>query len=103
MDAWTPSEVFVSSRPCTRVLTLLIRWEDRDTQIMQMAMLMRALAFPLASTGPVSAQVMRGMMRPTIVTARDAATMQTMSFRDTQRFIYKSRSEMPKLLSGSGR
>ena len=54
---------------------------------MQMAMPIRALALPLESTDPASALVIRGMMRPTSVTARVAAAIMIMSLRLTQRFI----------------
>ena len=77
--------------------------DERDTQIIQIAIPIRALARPLESTGPVSARVIRGMISPTIVTASVAATMTMTSPRDTQRFMYSSRSGIPSFFCGSGR
>ncbi len=87
MDACTPREVFISSLLWTKPLTLPRSCDERDTQIMQMAIPIRAFARPLESTGPVSARVMRGMMSPTSVTAKVADAIMTISLILTQCFM----------------
>ena len=99
----TASDVFVSSLERIIELTLLIICDESDTQIIHIAMLISALAFPLESTGPVSSLVTRGMISPTSDTASVEATIMIMSLSETQLFIYTSRSGMPSFFCGSGR
>ena len=72
-------------------------------QMVQMATAIKALARPLFKTGPVRVRVIRGRKSPTPVTAREATAIIRISLKDTQRFIYSSRSETVSFRWGRGR
>ena len=103
MDACTPSEVLISKRLMSMAFTLWMICVERDTHTMQMATPASIEGWPSDSTGPVSAVTMLGMSRPTDVAAIVASTTVAMSRRSRQRFMYSSRSLIPRERWGRGR